>query len=330
MYEDYFDLIADRFSVRKFTNEPIDDEIIDKILKAGNLAPTACNKQPQRILVIKDEEGMAQVKKCTLSHFDATAAILVSYEKSECWVRDYDGKTSGDIDASIVATHMMLAAAALGVGVTWVMHFIPEAIHEELGIIDSIEPVALLVMGYPAPDAKPYPAHSKFRPMSEIVSYYEDGKIQLKQCIKESFTVIGKEGSTEDGDGFIQDLWMDANEHFNEIQDLVKRDEKGNFAGFWGAMSDLSRSFQPWEENFTKGLYLAGAECVDDAEAPRGWTKWVIPGYEYLYTVVDRTDTFPQAIDYLREHGISLAGAVHDYTCPEDGKNYMFFPVRRL
>lgn len=99
---------------------------------------------------------------------------------------------------------------------------------------------------------------------------------------KESFIVIGKEGATTDGAGFIQKLWDEANSHFGEIQNLAQKDENGNISGIWGAMSDFSRSFQPWED-FNRGLYLAGVECNDDAEAPDGWTKWVIPGYEYIY-----------------------------------------------
>lgn len=61
-----------------------------------------------------------------------------------------------------------------------------------------------------------------------------------------------------------------------------KKDGTGNLAGIWGVMSDFSRSFQPWEDHFSKGLYLAGVECADDAQAPEGWTKWKAPGYEYL------------------------------------------------
>lgn len=98
----------------------------------------------------------------------------------------------------------------------------------------------------------------------------------------------------------------------------------------WGAMSDFSRSFNPWE-NFNKGLYLAGVECVDDAEAPvGGWTKWIIPGYEYLYVECENDDTFPKAIEYMKDNNIPLVGAVHDFTCPQTGKNYMYFPIRKL
>lgn len=153
--------------------------------------------------------------------------------------------------------------------------------------------------------------------------------MKLQRCEKKSFTVIGKEGSTSEGDGFIQKLWNDANSHFEEVRPLAKKDEDGQLVGIWGAMSDFSRSFAPWED-FCRGLYLAGVECNDDAEAPEGWTKWIIPGYEYISVEQEKEDTFSRTLQYLEENGISLAGAVHDFTCPRTGKNYMFFPVRKL
>ena len=153
--------------------------------------------------------------------------------------------------------------------------------------------------------------------------------MKIERCEKESFVVIGKEGSTLDGAGFIQKLWDDANSHFEEVQHLAKKDENGKIGGIWGAMSDFSRCFQPWED-FERGLYLAGVECYDDAEAPDGWTKWVIPGYEYFYAACEEEDTFSKVIAYMEENGISLAGAIHDFTCPQTGKNYMFFPIRKL
>lgn len=168
---DFLKLASERYSVCKFTGKAVEQDVLDKILKAGCLAPTACNRQPQRILVIDGQEGMEKLRRCTQCHFNAPAALLVCYDKDACWKREYDGKTSGDIDASIVATHMMLEAAALGVGTTWVMYFMPEAVRAAFGIPESVEPVALLVMGYPAPDAKPFPGHSQFRPMEEIVTY---------------------------------------------------------------------------------------------------------------------------------------------------------------
>ena len=154
--------------------------------------------------------------------------------------------------------------------------------------------------------------------------------MKMESCIKESFSVIGKEGSTEDGSGFVQKLWADANAHFAEVAHLAKKDEGGNLVGIWGAMTDFSRTFRPWEDGFSKGLYLAGIECPNDAEPPKGWTKWIIPGFEYLYAECDRDTVFSEMIAYLQENNIPLAGAVHDFTCPQTGRNYMFFPIKKL
>ena len=150
----------------------------------------------------------------------------------------------------------------------------------------------------------------------------------VSRIVKQRFTVIGIEGSTNDGSGFIEKLWNEANSRFTEIMDLCKRDNNGDFVGFWGAMSDFTRSFKPWE-NFSQGLYLAGAECEDEADAPNGWTKWVVPSFEYLCFNCEEFE-FGQAIDYVRDHGFSLAGAVHDFTDPHTGKGYIYIPIQKL
>ena len=149
------------------------------------------------------------------------------------------------------------------------------------------------------------------------------------KVIKEEFVVIGKVGSTLDGEGFIQKLWNDANSHFSEVAHLAKKDANGSIVGVWGAMSDFSYSFSPWEDGFSKGLYLAGVECVDHAEAPDGWKKWTIPGYEYI-VVENRKGVFEETIRQMEDEGISLVGAVHDYTDPATGKGYMYFPIRKV
>lgn len=173
MYEEFMRLAAERWSVRKFDGRSVGRDVIEKILAAGRLAPTGCNNQPQRILVIDSEEDLEKLRRSTKCHFGATAALLVCHDTRACWYRPYDGKSSGDIDASIVATHMMLAAHALGVGMTWVMHFIPEAVREEFKVPEHLEPTALLVMGWPADDAKPYPGHLTRKELNETVSYHE-------------------------------------------------------------------------------------------------------------------------------------------------------------
>lgn len=164
-------LIEERFSVRKFRQEHLPQKVIDAILEAGHKAPTGCNYQPQRILVLNKDSSIEKLKRCTKCHFDAKTAMLICHNREESWTRIYDGALSSPIDAVIVATHLMLAAQNNGVGTCWVMHFDPTAMRKEFCIPPSVEPVALLVMGYPAPDAKPLELHFQSRPMEETVVY---------------------------------------------------------------------------------------------------------------------------------------------------------------
>ncbi|MEE1007661.1 MAG: GyrI-like domain-containing protein [Agathobacter sp.] len=154
--------------------------------------------------------------------------------------------------------------------------------------------------------------------------------MNIEIITKKSFCVIGKEGSTDMGEGFIRELWNEANNHFDEIAELVKKDSKNNPVGYWGAMSNFSMEFMPWEDNFTKGKYLAGAECYADSVAPMGWSKWIVPGFQYVKIRCDDVDTFPNGIKYIAEQGYRLAGAVHDYTDASTGQNYMYFPIKKL
>ena len=154
--------------------------------------------------------------------------------------------------------------------------------------------------------------------------------MNIQTVRKESFCVIGKEGSTDQGQGFVQRLWQDANDHFDEIQHLAKRNEQGNLIGIWGAMTDFSRQFHPWTNDFSEGLYLAGVQCDDDAAAPSGWAKWTIPGFEYLILKCEVNCGFAEMIRYLADNNVTLAGAVHDFTDPTTDESYMYFPVRKL
>lgn len=168
---DFDRVITERYSVRKFKDEPLKQSDIEKILIAGHKAPTGCNYQPQRVLVLNSVEAIENLKKCTKCHFNAPTAMVVCYNKDESWVRPYDGALSAPVDAVIVATHMMLKAQDIGVGCCWVMHFNPSLITEKFNVPKNVIPVALLVMGYPAVDSKPLELHSKFRNIKEIVYY---------------------------------------------------------------------------------------------------------------------------------------------------------------
>ncbi len=165
------DLAEKRYSVRKFSPQPVEKEKLEYVLRAAQLAPTAVNFQPQRILVIDDRQTKAKLRECTDYHFNAPVSLLVCAEIASAWTRPFDNKNSGEIDCSIVTTQMMLAAADIGLGTTWIMYFDPAKIREAFSIPASLEPIALLVMGYPADDAVPHPKHFERKPLEETVFY---------------------------------------------------------------------------------------------------------------------------------------------------------------
>jgi len=167
----FLELAKDRWSVRSFRQEPIQEAHMQKILEAGHVAPTACNYQAQRIFIAKSEDArrkLASVCRCT---FDAPVILVVGYDRTRDWKNKLQpGCESGETDAAIVCTHMMLEAWELGVGSCWVGYFNSDRVAEVLGLPENVKVCALLPMGYPAEDAKPLPLHSQFRPMEETVS----------------------------------------------------------------------------------------------------------------------------------------------------------------
>ena len=135
------------------------------------MAPTAVNFQPQRILVLESEESLAKLKECTRYHFEAPLAFLICYDNTVSWKRAYDNKDMGEVDASIVATQMMLEITNLGLGTTWVGHFDPDAVIEKFELPENIIAVALFPIGYPANDSAPNPRHNERLEIAETVKF---------------------------------------------------------------------------------------------------------------------------------------------------------------
>jgi nitroreductase len=167
----FAELAAARYSVRNFLDTPVEPEKRDRILRAARLAPTAANRQPQRILVLATPEDLARMDQCTSCRFGAPLAFLICYDREAAWVRDYDQEHSGWVDASIVTTHMMLQAADLGLGSTWVMWFDPGKTRSLFDLPVDVNPVAFLPTGYAAPDSQPSGQHPDRLPLDTLVSY---------------------------------------------------------------------------------------------------------------------------------------------------------------
>lgn len=152
----------------------------------------------------------------------------------------------------------------------------------------------------------------------------------INKCKKASFSVIGKEGSTRNGRDFIFNLWKDVNKHYSEIINLAKKDDNGNLIGIWGLMSDFSKQLKPWEENYSKGIYLAGVEVDSLAIAPAGWKKWDVPAFEYLCVENNIDTAFSDGILYIKENNLNFVAAAFDFISPKTNIEYIYFPIKKL
>lgn len=168
---DFAKLAAERYSLRKFSDRPVEAEKITAVLEAGREAPTAHNNQPQRFFVIQSPEALEKADACMGSHFHPPVILAAAYDPAAAWVREGDGKNHGEIDAAIAATQMMLQAADLGLGTTYVGMFDPEKLKAAFPEMAGLEPIALLPMGYPAEGAHPSRLHTDRKPLSELVCY---------------------------------------------------------------------------------------------------------------------------------------------------------------
>lgn len=146
---EFFEVLQQRFSCRSFQEKAIREEELLQILNAGRSAPTAVNRQPQRIFVVENVSCLEQLKEATRFTFDAKTILVVCHDPSASWHRKNDQKDHGMIDSSIVASFMMLAATALGIGSTYVCAFDEEKVKAILQIPGEYRINCLLPLGYP-------------------------------------------------------------------------------------------------------------------------------------------------------------------------------------
>lgn len=144
---DFLNLIENRYSCRNFLKKEIEKEKINKILDCGRIAPTACNMQPQRILVLNKKDSLEKLSSAA-NIYNAPLALVICGDKNNVWIRPFDKKNTLDIDASIVTTYMMAEAFSLGINSVWICFFDPKQVKNVLNIPDELEVISILALGY--------------------------------------------------------------------------------------------------------------------------------------------------------------------------------------
>lgn len=168
---DFIEIAKKRYSVRSYQDKKVEEEKLQKILEAAHVAPTAANLQPVRLIAVQSKERLGKIGKGA-NLYGAPLAIIVCADHSKAWVRPYDKKQTGDIDASILTDHMMLQATELGLGSVWICYFKPDVIRREFELPDDLEPVNILAVGYSDEEAADPERHAQTRiPVDELVSY---------------------------------------------------------------------------------------------------------------------------------------------------------------
>lgn len=164
----FLDLSKKRYSCRQLTDTPIPAEQIEALLVAATAAPTAKNNQPYRIWVMQSETAQAQIHEVTKCTFGAGLFFVVGGKPSDAWTKE-DGFNFAQVDATIVATHLMLAVANAGLGTTWVGNFDAPKLKTLCPEMAEYELVAIFPVGVPAKDAAPSPRHSERKAREAVV-----------------------------------------------------------------------------------------------------------------------------------------------------------------
>lgn len=168
---EFLELAGKRYSERYFSNKPIEQEKLDKILEAGRIVPTACNYQPQKFYVLKSKKALELATKVTAFTYNSPLIILVCYDKNEVWKnKREEGYNSGEQDIAIAATTMMYEAESMGIHTLWIRGFNSKVAVETFSLPENIVPGMMLALGYPSEKSKPSDWHFKRKSIDEFVT----------------------------------------------------------------------------------------------------------------------------------------------------------------
>ena len=168
---EFKEVIKNRYSCKKYGDKQVETEKLTAILEAGRLAPTAKNMQEQRIYVLQSAEALAKLDQATPCRYGAPTVIVVAFDKNDVFTYPGGKYDTGAEDATIVATHLILAAADEGVDSCWVNYFDPDQLAASLGLPENEQIVMVMDLGYAAEGAGPLPNHASRKDLAETVKY---------------------------------------------------------------------------------------------------------------------------------------------------------------
>ncbi len=168
---EFKEVVKNRYSCKKFNGRQVESDKLKAILEAGRLAPTAKNLQEQHIYVIQSDGALAKIDAATPCRYGAPTVLVVAYDKNNVFTYPGGKCNSGAEDATIVATHMILAAADEGVDSCWLNFFDPEKLAEALGLPENEEILMLMDLGYAAEGIGPLPKHTDRKRLDQTVSF---------------------------------------------------------------------------------------------------------------------------------------------------------------
>ena len=165
----FMHILESRYSCHAFNRYPVSGSKLQMILEAGRLAPSAENRQPVRIWVVKSEEALAKLHKVHPC-YGAPVVLIVGCRNEEAWIRPYDGINAAKTDAAIVLTHLMLTATDAGLANMWIWDFDPGKIREMIPETREHGVYGLLAIGHPASvEGKPTELHDQRKPIEQLV-----------------------------------------------------------------------------------------------------------------------------------------------------------------
>ncbi len=166
----FLELSEKRYSTRRFSSKPVEEEKLAALYEVIRNAPTAKNLQPQRVYVLRSPEALEKAKKATPCVYGAPLVFLICADLDNVWTApSHPDVNTADIDGTIVTTQLALEAADLGLGSVMVRMFDIAETKKIFGLPENIKPILFLPVGYPDEKDVVNPKHSDKKPLEDLI-----------------------------------------------------------------------------------------------------------------------------------------------------------------